>query len=145
LHVSLRGSKPCHSSSLYGVVQWSNDGFQGGIRIVFAASLFIGGTCGVWTFNLTPMTFFSLLIFSSQPSYFQSSPSIYFSFTFSPCSFDYYLFYLKWFIKLIFFSNLILFQFFYLSDLVLILLIVICFILNLFFNWIYFSISSLSV
>jgi hypothetical protein len=79
------------------VVQWSNDGFQGGIQIVFATPPFIGGACGVWTFNLTSMTFFSLssLIFSPQPSYFQNSLSIYFSFTFSPCSFDYYLFYLK--------------------------------------------------
>ena len=55
----------------------------------------------------------------------QISLSICFSFRFGPCSFYYYLFYLKLFIKLIFFSILFLFDFFHLLDLVIILFIVV--------------------
>jgi hypothetical protein len=50
-----------------------------------------------------------------------------------------YLFYLKWFIKIDFFFNFIPFNIFYLSDLVLILLIDICFIWNYFLKFIFYD------
>jgi len=69
-----------------------------------------------------------------NPLIFKTSPSTLFFFEFSSCFSDYYLFYLKWFIKLECFFNFIILQiFFYLSNLVSVLLIAFFFIFLIFF------------
>jgi len=52
-----------------------------------------------WQFFFSFSSFLTL-IFTPKPLDFQSNPSICFFFRFDPYSFDYYLFYLKWLIKL---------------------------------------------
>ena len=106
-------------------------GFQRNVWIVSAT--FPSIVSRMWQTNLWfrfgVLFFFSLssLISTLCLPNFQSNPSIYFYLRFYSCSFDYYLFYLKQCIKLIFFQfhpPLI----FYPSDLVPIILIAICFI-----------------
>ena len=107
-------------------------------------------------------SFFPLSLSIPEPAiaHFQSNLSIYFSFRFSPNSFYFYLFYFRSSIELKFSLNLTLFSFFnfqtwlsfswlnyifkcipqyfssfyFISDLVMIILIAICFVFN-FFYW----------
>jgi hypothetical protein len=111
-------------------------------------TLSLGNTHGIRISDLALMIFSLLffffspssLIYGLKPLKFQSSLSICFRFRFDQCSFDYYLFYLKWFIKLNFFYFILL-QFFNLSYLVpiffllLLILFWIIFLIDFFFNF----------
>jgi len=67
------------------------------VVIISVAPPSLDNVCNLLTFGLTSMIFsfffhlFSLLL-ATDPLNFQSNPSIYFSFKFDLCSFDYYLF-----------------------------------------------------
>jgi hypothetical protein len=106
--------------------------------------------CAQWTSGLTLVIFsffffflFILLIFHTLSSKFLQQLFNLFSFRFGICSFYYYLFYLKQFIKVKCFFNSssnfssVKFGFYF--------LIAICFVFNHFNNWICFLVSSLNI
>jgi len=124
-------------------VWWSYNGFHDDIRFISVSLSSKCGVCSKWTSNLAHATFFfsSLLFyFKANHAKNKSGLSLYYFFIFGSCSFYYYLFYLRWFMKLDFLISSR-FIFFYLSNLVLIFLIDIFLFEIIFNNFFFFTIS----
>ena len=104
---------------------------QSGVGKCLASPPGLSNTYSQWTAGLLLMTFYFyflplfLSILALNPLIFQTSPSTWFFFKFCPCSFNYNFLLFEIIYKINFFLILSFFIFFYLSNLVLILLTVV--------------------